>query len=343
MGETRVMQQGTSQPHTVHAQDITQDDGFEGLARNQGEIRDLLNSFGSILFRGLGIKSPEEFRKSASLLCPSLHEKYADLPAIADVSSVYQSTPYPAEDTIQFHNEGAHLTLWPTVQFFYCQVPAASGGETDVADGRAVGRELPPEIMESLSGRGLMYVRHFHAGVDVPWQDFFRTNDPDEAVATCAKGGMRAAWLPSGALRVIRDAPAIQRHSATGGSVLFHQILLFHQAMLDPDTRDAINSIFPEDEPPREVRFGDGSPIPDKMALTIRDVYHRVSASVSWQPGDLLMIDNELVAHSRRPYGGSRQLFVAMGGMRRGEKSPDSAENSVCQNGPSLTWAHEIS
>jgi Taurine catabolism dioxygenase TauD, TfdA family len=150
----------------------------------------------------------------------------------------------------------------------------------------------------------------------VPWQEFFRCDDRDEVVKICARSGMAAQWRPSGALRVVRNAVAVRRHRGTGVRVPFHQILLFHQAMLDPATRSTLSSVLPEDEPPRDVRFGDGSPIPDEVALDIRRVYHEMAAPVSWQARDMLVIDNELVAHCRLPFSGPRQLFVAMGDMQ---------------------------
>jgi hypothetical protein len=88
--------------------------------------------------------------------------------------------------------------------------------------------------------------------------------------------------------------------------------------MLDPATRTTLSSVLPEDEPPRDVRFGNGSEIADQTVLEIRDLYHELAAPVNWQKHDMLLIDNELVAHSRWPYSGPRELFVAMGAMNAG-------------------------
>ncbi len=315
MDITYTKPQITSQPLIYLAQDSELKLRQTWFAGNSEPIRENLYQHGAILFRGFGIGSIEEFRECATLLCPSLHEDYADLPSISDMSAVYRSTPYPASATIEFHNEGSHLTCWPTMQFFYCSIPAESGGETAIADGRAVLMSLEPEIVDALTSRGLMYVRHFHEGLDVSWQEFFRCDDPADVMGICQGNGLRAEWRPSGALRVIRDCPAIRQHRVTGETVPFHQILLFHQAMLDPATREALADFLPEDEPARDVRYGDGSVIPDSVALAIQRAYHRAAVPVSWMPEDMLLIDNELAAHSRWPYTGRRQLFVAMGEM----------------------------
>jgi len=302
-----------SGPYLITSDEMSGATQLDWLSDNRARLKELLYEHGAILFRGLDIQSPEGFRAHARALCPSLYENYADLPSLEDIAAVYHATPYPPDATIEFHNEGSHLPEWPTMQFFYCTVPAASGGETAVTDGRAVARELPTGFMDTLAEHGLMYIRHFHVGLDVPWQEFFQCDDPDEVQEICSKNGMRAEWRPSGALRVERHATAVRQHHATGEHVPFHQILLFHPAMLDPVTRSTLSSVLPEDEPPRSVRFGDGSEITDDTVLELRERYHELAAPVSWQKHDMLLIDNELVAHSRWPYTGPRQLYVAMG------------------------------
>jgi alpha-ketoglutarate-dependent taurine dioxygenase len=66
---------------------------------------------------------------------------------------------------------------------------------------------------------------------------------------------------------------------------------------------------------PRNVHFGDGTPIPDEVIDTISELYEDLCVEFPWQPGDLIVLDNMLVAHARRPFGGERKLLVAMAEM----------------------------
>jgi len=49
----------------------------------------------------------------------------------------------------------------------------------------------------------------------------------------------------------------------------------------------------------------------------IRNAYLQETVTFRWREKDLLMIDNMLVAHGRRPFVGPRKILVAMGNPRR--------------------------
>jgi len=53
--------------------------------------------------------------------------------------------------------------------------------------------------------------------------------------------------------------------------------------------------------------------IPDDVAAHLRDAYDRETVKFPWQAGDLLMIDNMLVAHGRASFTGKRLVLAAMG------------------------------
>jgi hypothetical protein len=44
----------------------------------------------------------------------------------------------------------------------------------------------------------------------------------------------------------------------------------------------------------------------------LRAAYRRETVSFPWQKGDLLMLDNMLVAHARDPFSGPRRVLVGM-------------------------------
>lgn len=281
--------------------------------------RDLLQA-GAILFRGFPIATPLVFQDFASGICPGLFRQYGDLPRENDV--IYKVTPYPHEDTILFHNESSHMGSWPMKQFFYCHVPAQAGGETPIVDCRQIYRSLAPEWVTRFETLGLKYTRNFIPGLDVRWEDFFRTENREKVEEHCRLNGWAFRWKSGGQLSIQQHSPAVAAHPVTGEKVFFNQIQLHHIAFLKPHIRLSLLEMVREENLPRNVYLGDGSPLPDDLVLGIEKLYWDHAVDFSWQAGDVLLVDNMLIAHGRKPYQPPRKMNVAMGEMRH-QKIPE--------------------
>jgi alpha-ketoglutarate-dependent taurine dioxygenase len=266
------------------------------------------------LFRGFGLEGAPDFEAVASSIASDLFAEYGDLPPEAASERIYGSTPYPPDKMILFHNESSHLSSWPLRQFFFCVTPAPDRGETPILDCRQVLEALDPELRRQFEDKGLMYVRNFSEGIDVPWQDFFHTDDKAEVEKTCADAGMSVEWTDQG-LRVRQLALAVRSHPRTGERMFFNQVQLHHVSCLDDETRTALRQLFSDEDLPRNVYFGDGTPIPDEAVEKIGELFEDLCVEFEWQKGDLIAVDNMLVSHARRPFSGERKLLVAMGQM----------------------------
>ncbi len=276
--------------------------------------RELLQS-GALLFRGFAMKTVQDFESVAQAFCGELFGEYGDLPREKSGRHVYGSTPYPPDKPILFHNESSHMHRWPQKQFFFCLQAAQEGGQTPIVDGRLMFKGLRPDLRDRLREKQLMYVRNFVPGVDVSWQDLFRTSDKAEVEALCARNGMDWQWLEKDGLRTKQVCPAIIEHPDTGESVFFNQIQLHHVSCLEPAVRDSLLSMLGIDSLPRNVYYGDGTPLEDEVVEEIGLLYERTAVRFPWQEGDLIMLDNMLVAHARDPFVGPRKIVVAMGDM----------------------------
>jgi Taurine catabolism dioxygenase TauD, TfdA family len=283
-------------------------------ASNRDQIDAHLDRHGAILFRGFSLNGAPDFEAVASGIASNLFAEYGDLPPEAASERIYGSTPYPPDKMILFHNESSHLSSWPLRQFFFCVLPSREQGETPLLDCRDVCSALDPEILEEFASKGLMYVRNFSEGIDVPWQDFFHTDVKAEVEQTCADAGMSCEWTKQG-LRISQLANAVTTHPRTGERLFFNQVQLHHVSCLDAETRTALRQLFADEDLPRNVYFGDGTPIPDQVIERIGEVYEELCVEAPWQKGDLIALDNMLVAHARRPFVGERKILVAMGEM----------------------------
>lgn len=228
-------------------------------------------------------------------------------------SNLYTSTEYPAEFTISMHNELSYSHSWPARLLFYCQQAAQTGGATPVVDAAAWLASLEPEVRDAYRG-GVRYMQNMHGGrgFGKSWQDTFETGDRAAVEAFLTDAGASWEWKADGGLRVIQVRPSTTRHPVTGDEVWFNQSDQWHPAALDDEVGIALRDALPEDELPQSVTFADGTPIPAEYVTQVRDRGLELAVDVDWQESDLLVIDNVLVAHGRRPFTGPRRVLVAM-------------------------------
>jgi len=307
---------GQSTPLVVRPEDGADLDLVEWSRTRKEFLETKLLQHGAILFRGFGVDSAVEFERFASGLCRGeLFGEYGDLPREAVGGRVYGSTPYPSDQTILFHNESSHMHRWPMKIWFFCVTAAQQGGETPIADCREVYRRLDPALRRKFEEKGLLYSRNYAEGLDVSWQSFYGTEDRRRVEELCRKAGTEFEWRGEHGLRTLQRCPAVVRHPQTGELAFFNQLQLHHVSCLDPAVRESLSSLLKEEDLPRNVSYGDGSPIEDSVMKEVGEVYRSTSVAFPWQPGDVLMVNNMLVAHSRNPYVGARKILVAMGEM----------------------------
>ncbi|MGC4088929.1 MAG: amino acid adenylation domain-containing protein [Polyangiaceae bacterium] len=270
---------------------------------------------GGILFRNFALRTPQDFETFAEALEPELYGTYGDLPKKQGGKKTYQSTPYPEKQMILFHNESSHLSRWPRKQWFYCELPAVTGGATPIVDCREMLRRLPAELVSELERKQLLYVRTFHSRIDVSWQDFFKTDSRAEVEATLARDGVQWSWLDGDTLQTRTRCPAVITHPLTGARSFFNQVQLHHVSCLDAEIRNDLLETVGPDQLPRHVYYGDGTPIDDETMGIIGRAYEACAVRFAWRRGDVVMLDNMLAAHARDPYTGPRTIVVAMGAM----------------------------
>ncbi|MNJ65369.1 peptide synthase [compost metagenome] len=105
------------------------------------------------------------------------------------------------------------------------------------------------------------------------------------------------------------------RHPLSGERSFFNQLQLHHTFCLEPQVREDLLNMVGQERMPRQVYFGDGSPIDDASMALIGRLYEACAVRFDWQRGDVVMLDNLIAAHARDPYEGPRKIAVAMGDM----------------------------
>ena len=282
------------------------------LRAHRPELRAALLREGAVRLTGTPVADAAALGVLATELSGPLLEYTERTTPRARVSgSVFTSTDYPASQHIAQHNETSYTRSWPDHVFFLSARTAEQGGQTPVADSRAVLAALPEDLVRRFTERGVCYTRAYHAGLGLPWQEVFQTEDRAEVEAYCAANDIDWEWADD-LLRTRQVRPAVTTHPVTGETVWFNQAHIFHVQALDQDSRDTLLDLFDEPDLPSNAYYGDGSPISTDDLTAINEAYDRATLAPDWADGDILIVDNVLMSHGRAPYQGSRKVLVAM-------------------------------
>ena len=293
--------------------DTPNTDLMTGFPRIRELVANHLFQCGAVLFRGFRVTKVEEFKEFANAFAfPLLGYEFGSTPRSRLSEGIYTSTEYPSHQSIPLHNEQAYTCEWPMKIWFHCVTAAIEGGATPIADSREIYHRIDPLIRKRFAEKGLMYLRNFGNGLDLPWSRVFNTEDRGEVEHYCRNHRIVCEWKDDGELRTRQICQAIARHPVTGEWVWFNQAHLFHVSALDSEIRESLLSFLDEDDLPRNVCYGDGTPIEDAELNEIRSVMDGLQLPIYWQSGDILMLDNMLTAHGRTPFKGSRKVVVAM-------------------------------
>jgi alpha-ketoglutarate-dependent taurine dioxygenase len=314
---------------------------------NRDAIRQARDRYGAVLFRGFAVATPEAFRdvlKAAGVdldpvfdLEPQARKRLA--------AGVFESSAYKSSWlAIMPHTEMVYSARRPSTVAFWCALAPATHGETPLSDFGAVYEALPPGMRRRLETRPLRVIRQLPPGylrAKYPGESS-RGWDRDRVEQACRRAGYTVRWRKSG---VSAEAvlPAVVMHPRTGKRALNHQFFsgrMRHVFLAETWRRYphrprpqwmgrlwklrpatwAIMKAFdgmrsPSAAPTPHLEFADGGDwSPEEMCTLARLVWDN-SVFYRWRQGDVVLVDNLRIAHSRMPCDGPRKVAAAVGDM----------------------------
>lgn len=290
---------------------------LEYIASNKDALKKLLEKSGAIIFRGFDIKNREEFMKVKNLLADGADFNYVDgnSPRTKLSGNVYTSTEFPSEHTISLHNEMSYSSRWPSKLFFYCEIPAVDGGQTPIVDCRYILKELNQDMIHKFDTHGVKYTRYLSGkgGFGKTWMDTFETNDRLVVEDFCNTHKIDYSW-DGDSLFISQLGPGIIEHPFTHEKAWFNQADQFHPSSLPVEVYEALNMMYDSDKGrfPHYAYYGNGEEISDDNLREITATLLDRSIKLKWEKGDVLMLDNILMAHGRMPFSGDRKIYVSM-------------------------------
>lgn len=291
---------------------------------------------GAVLLRGFeAINSPERFGTILEALAPELMDYVGgSAPRTVVTGRVFTTSELPVNFSLALHQEMAYQKNPPDSIAFFCEVPPAERGETPLADARTVTSRIDPAVRARVAAKGVGVRRtlplpeavHKKPGIPKAWPAVFGTNDRNEVERIAREKEWKVTWLPDGSVQLWQDLlPGFKTHPRTGERVWFNQIQ-FHTpectlawAVRDGRTEDADQIRQAMAEHPEMLDYvfhDDGTLMSASDAEHIFDVLMNAELPVKWVKNDVMLVDNILAMHGRRPYRPPRSILV---GMIRGE------------------------
>ena len=274
-------------------------DAFAQAARNV--IDHSMIEHPAILFQGLPIRSRKDFSNffNATGLLP--HD-YKGGNAIRDKSSDNVSVTSIENPAIVIspHNENVYMPEPPDFIMFCCVEPAATGGE------------LPDKIVEEMKSRDLRYIRRLVRDdneYDIGWRTAFATQDKAEIEAYLKSQNIPYRWKDDEVMEFWFNTPVFKSYQ--GEELWFNQLSECNAQywLLNPDsekfgyTLDTVQS---------DTAYGDGEPFPWDVPIMVRAAIWQTTEYLRMEPGDIIVLNNNIMQHGRMAYTGNRQHYAAL-------------------------------
>ena len=232
---------------------------------------------------------------------------------------IFTANESPPSEPIPFHHELAQTPNPPSYVFFYCETPATTGGQTPIIDSTAVYRfakENHPEFIDTLLKHGARYIRTLpnqddpSSPIGRSYQNSWGVQTPQELEEKLRTlDGCSWEWLNDGSVRITSEAvPAVRLNTDHVGNQVFqwtfaNSIVAAYLGWQDSrnDRKDAL-------------RFGNMEPMPEHVLESIATFMEMNRIMYDWKAGDIMVLNNRLVMHSRNPFEGYRRVLASIWG-----------------------------
>jgi len=312
--DSRLHARNGALPHVIHV-DTSPRKAIDWLSEYTEAIRARITLYGAVLLRGLPIHGAREFGDIFStILGPPIPYSERSSPRKTLGNNVYSSTDYRNDRSIFLHNEQSYNSNFVRFIGFYCAAAATTGGETPLADTRKVFRRIDPTIREECIRKGYFYRRAFGFGLGPSWRETFGLASATELEEYFHQNKIDYEWMSKNHERLVtqQKRAVVARHPISDELTWFNHMTFFNILCLEPELRNLLETTSENGEYPHTTLFGDGAEIPPPIIESLRDAYLSEEVTFNWIAGDILLIDNMLVAHGRRPFTGPREVLVAM-------------------------------
>ena len=305
----------------------------------KAQIYHLVDTKGGLLIRNTGIKDTRQYGEFLASIEFSHHSYVGGTnPRTEMGNGVYTAVDRPPSITIHSHQEMSYLDTIPDYVSFYCELPPNNGQKTNLfVDMREFTANLPNELKSRYRGRRARLQRTLKSSEqeafsqgEKSWQEALGTGDHQEAALIAQERGWELTWKDDDSLVILQEPARFFRTHLIHGELWCTQAMLInpvtyrrdavrdgrlsHVEKLDQvraEAPDTINQMFLEN----------GNSIPDTDVECWYDLILEMETHFALEQGEVIILDNMLVAHGRGAFEGPREMFAALGNRDSGQST----------------------
>ena len=291
----------------------TVNDLIDWIGVEKDKIINNLNTHGSILLRGFPVESDLDFDavvNAFEMKNLDYRDTLSNAVRINRTPRIFTANESPPDVSIFLHHELAQTTLYPSHLFFYCEQPSDAGGETPICRSDLLLEELEndlPLFVKKIRKLGVRYTNVIPSEVDTgsgqgrSWQDTLSTSEKMSAETILKDLNYNWRWLDDDSLKITTcSLPAI-RVLPNGISVFFNQLIAAFKGWNDKRNKAE-----------QSISFGDGSEISKEDMIKVCELSDEIAFDLFWKKNDVLIINNMMVMHGRKPFFGKRSVLASL-------------------------------
>ncbi len=322
---------------------------LKALLKESGDwFNKQLDTYGAILFRGFEVEGAEQFQKALELLNIQLESVYhfGSAHRVRITDKVFTSSEAPPNVIIAPHNELNMVPVRPSVLAFFCQVQPELYGETPIINTEKLFYDLSPSLQHKIGNFPQQFVRYVpNHLLEMVFEDL----SPEEITKLLQEQGFDFNWEEDGSISFECSYIPLFSHPRTnrlcfclsivdclvsrewyrniGQRYSFKQRLYYnllpaklYKNILQRATTAAtvvdgsqkrtstLNAYFLNKD-------GQSTNMTEAEAKELGQAEWKNAVIFQWKQGDILVIDNLQVAHSRLNTKLKRKILTAFGNM----------------------------
>ncbi|MBW4624958.1 MAG: TauD/TfdA family dioxygenase [Brasilonema octagenarum HA4186-MV1] len=307
-----------------------------------------LDTYGAILFRGFEVEGAEQFQKALELLNIQLESVYhfGSAHRVRITEKVFTSSEAPPDVIIAPHNELNMVPVRPGVLAFFCQVQPDLYGETPIINTEKLFYDLSPSLQHKIGNFPQQFVRYVpNHLLEMVFEDL----SPEEITKLLQEQGFDFNWEEDGSISFECSYIPLFSHPRTsrlcfclsivdclvsrewyrniGQRYSFKQRLYYNllpaklykniqqratttATVVDGSQKrtSTLNAYFLNKD-------GQSTNMTEAEAKELGQAEWKNAVIFQWKQGDILVIDNLQVAHSRLNTKLKRKILTAFGNM----------------------------